>query len=73
MFVSQLIVHSETKSTAVEAALFRQCLLINSSNMAAIRLFRQGMIRLVMTGCTGRMNMLSSLMANLAAVMGTSL
>lgn len=41
--------------------------------MAAIKLFRQGMIRLVMTGCTGRMNMLSSLMAYLAAVMGTSL
>lgn len=34
--------------------------------MAAIRLFRQGMIRVVMAGCIGRLNMLSSLIGNLA-------
>lgn len=34
--------------------------------MAAIRLFRQGMIRVVMAGCVGRLNMLSSLIGNLA-------
>ncbi len=34
--------------------------------MAAIRLFRQGMIRVVMAGRTGRLNMLSSLIGNLA-------
>lgn len=34
--------------------------------MAAIRLFRQGMIRVVMAGRIGRLNMLSSLIGNLA-------
>lgn len=34
--------------------------------MAAIRLFRQGMIRVVMAECTGRLNMRSSLIGNLA-------
>ena len=34
--------------------------------MAAIRLFRQGMIRVVMAGRNGRLNMLSSLIGNLA-------
>lgn len=38
--------------------------------MAAIRLFRQGMIRAVMAGCTGRLNMLSSLIGNLASYDG---
>lgn len=35
--------------------------------MAAIRLLRQGMIRVVMAGRTGRLNMLSSLIGNLAS------
>lgn len=34
--------------------------------MAAIRLFRQGMIRVVMAGRIGRLNMHSSLIGNLA-------
>lgn len=34
--------------------------------MAAIRLFRQGMIRMVMAGRIGRLNTLSSLIGNLA-------
>lgn len=38
--------------------------------MAAIRLFRQGMIRVVMAGRTGRLNMLSSLIGNLASCDG---
>lgn len=35
--------------------------------MAAIRLFRQRMIRVVMAGRFGRLNMLSSLIGNLAS------
>lgn len=38
--------------------------------MAAIRPVRQGMIRAVMAGCTGRLNMLSSLIGNLASYDG---
>lgn len=48
--MSQLIVHMETKSTGAEAAPLRQCVLMNSSSMASIRL--------VMTGRTGRINTL---------------
>lgn len=38
--------------------------------MAAIRLFRQGMIRAVMAGRIGSLNMLSSLIGNLASCDG---
>lgn len=39
--------------------------------MAAIRLFRQGMIRVVMAGRNGRLNTLSSLIGNLAVKDGS--
>lgn len=38
--------------------------------MAAIRLLRQGLMRLLMAGRTGRLNMLSSVRGNLAACDG---
>lgn len=68
---SQLMLHTERQNQQLlERARFPTCLLINRSNMAAIRLFRQGVIRVLMAGRTGRLSALSSLMGNLAACDG---
>lgn len=68
---SQLTLHTERQNQQLlKRALFHQCLLINTSNMAAIRLFRQGMMRVVMAGRTGRLSTLSSLIGNLASCDG---